>query len=214
MGGRCLCCSCLLTTIIFIGGVACLIVFLGVLPYKNMKFHVIDASLTKFYLTNDDILHYNLALNISLRNSNKKTSISYYYIGSTTYCYNKDLALVSLTPFRQGSKNTTVLSPVFQGQASLKLRGMEYSIYVELYLTSKLTYAGGGRGSNVGIISKCGLLRLPLLGPSSNNQTVIGGIFNTNRCKVYTVNLDSSSDWVLRSLPFSFFFLDVSQTNK
>ncbi|RZC78582.1 hypothetical protein C5167_002777 [Papaver somniferum] len=205
MGGRCLCCSCLLTTVIFIGGFVCLIVFLGVLPYKNMKFHVIDASLTKFYLTNDDILHYNLALNISLRNSNKKTSISYYYIGSTTYCYGKDLALVSLTPFRQGSKNTTVLNPVFQGKASLKLRGPDlrdfnndqrdgsYSIHVELYLTSKLTYAGGGRGSNVGIIAKCGLLRLPLLGSSSNNQTVTGGVFNTNkRCKVSTVNLDSS----------------------
>ncbi|KAI3950510.1 hypothetical protein MKW92_053197 [Papaver armeniacum] len=160
-----------------------------------MKFHVIDASLTKFYVTNDDILHYNLALNVSVRNSNKKTSISYYYIGSTTYCYGKDLALVSLTPFRQGSKNTTVISPVFQGQASLKLRGPDlrdfnndqrdgsYSIHVELYLTSKLTYA-----------AKCGLLRLPLLrSSSSNNQTVTGGVFNTNkRCKVSTVNLDSS----------------------
>ncbi|KAI3984956.1 hypothetical protein MKX01_004724 [Papaver californicum] len=160
MGIRCLCCSCLLTTVIFIGGFVCLIVFLGVLPYKNMK------------------------------NSNKKTSISYYYIGSTTYCY--DLVSVSLTPFPQGSKNTTVLSPVFKGQASLKLRGSDlkdfsngqrdgsYSIYVELYLTSKLTYAGGGRSSSTSIV-----------GPS-NNQTVTGGIFNTKSCKTSTVN--SSSD--------------------
>ncbi|MCL7038882.1 hypothetical protein MKW94_028008 [Papaver nudicaule] len=205
MGGRCVCCSCFLTTVIFIGGVVCLIVFLGVLPYKNIKFHVLDASLTQFYLTNDDILHYHLALNFSLRNSNKKTSISYYYIGSSTYCYGKDLAVVSLTPFRQGSKNTTVLAPVFQGQAPLKLRGSDlrdfnndqrdgsYSIHVQLYLTSKLKYAGGGRGSNIGIIAKCGLLRIPLLGSSFDNQTASGGIFNTKKCKVSTVNLDSSS---------------------
>ncbi|KAI3909197.1 hypothetical protein MKX01_034941 [Papaver californicum] len=164
-----------------------------------MKFHVNDASLAKFYLTNDDILHYNLAINISVRNGNKIERISYQGIRTEIFCYGKVLDLVPSPSFRQGTKNTTLLHPVFQGQTSLKLRGSRlkdfnndqrdgsYSIYIYLYLTTQLKHAGGGKSSKSDFIVKCGLFRLHLLGSSSSsdNQTGIGGLFKTKRCKVY-----------------------------
>ncbi|MCL7050705.1 hypothetical protein MKW94_027171 [Papaver nudicaule] len=168
-----------------------------------MKFHIIDGSLRQFHLTNDDILHYHLALNISVRNSNKMERISYHNIHSEIYSYGKTLALVPLTSFRQGTKNTTLLYPVFQGQTLLKLDGSHlndfnndqrdgnYSIYVYLYVTSRLTHVGGGKSGNSYFIIKqdrCGLFRLPLLDSSSssfNNQTGIRGLFRTKRCTLY-----------------------------
>ncbi|KAI3975811.1 hypothetical protein MKX01_001027, partial [Papaver californicum] len=135
-----------------------------------MKFHLIDASLTNFYLTNDDILHYNLALNISVRNSNKIERITYHDIISSTSCYGENLGSVSLPSFRQGTKNTTLLQPVFQGQKLVKLRGSHledfnndqrdgsYSVSVYLYLTTKLKHAGGGESSYYASFGvKCGL---------------------------------------------------------
>ncbi|KAI3854135.1 hypothetical protein MKX03_022148 [Papaver bracteatum] len=174
-----------------------------------MKFHVIDASLTEFYLTNDDILHYKLAVNISVRNSNKMERISYHHIHSYPYCYGRYLHGVPLSSFRHGTKNTTFLYPVFQGQTKLKLlRGSQlrdfnydqrdgnYSIYVYLYLTTQLKHAVGGKSGNRDYIVKCGSFRLHLLGSSSyssssNNQTGTSGLFKTKRCKVYRNNDDT-----------------------
>ncbi|KAI3963026.1 hypothetical protein MKW98_028966 [Papaver atlanticum] len=167
-----------------------------------MKFHVIDASLTEFYLTNEDILHYNLAVNISVRNSNKITQILYDNIRSKPSCYGNDLGFVSLPSFRQGTKNTTLLYPVFQGQTAIKLQGSHlrdfnkdqrdgsYSIYVHIYFSLQLKHArlaSGGRSIKTDIRVKCGLLRLNLLdsSSSSNKSSEIGNLFNTKKCKVY-----------------------------
>ncbi|KAI3893336.1 hypothetical protein MKW92_017777 [Papaver armeniacum] len=166
-----------------------------------MKFHVVDASLTKFYLTNDDILHYNLAVNISVRNSNKIERISYHRIRSHPSCYGNDLDLVALTSFQQGTKNTTVFHHVFQGKTMFKLRGSQlrdfnndqrdgnYKIYVYLYLETDLKHAGGGTSGFKVLKAKCGLFRLHLLGSSSsssssNNQSGTGGLFQAKRCKI------------------------------
>ncbi|KAI3886439.1 hypothetical protein MKX03_036726 [Papaver bracteatum] len=191
----CLSISC---TLIFAGGIASLLTFLCQVPYDNIKFHVIDASLTKFYLTNDDILHYNLAVNISVRNGNKLERISYPRIHSNPSCYGKDLPWVPLPSFRQGTKNTTMLYSVFQGQTSFKLRGSNlkdinddqrdgsYSISLYLYITTQLKFAGGGKSVLRDFVVNCGLFRLHLLGSSSsNNQTGIGGLFKTKRCENY-----------------------------
>ncbi|XP_026460795.1 putative syntaxin-24 [Papaver somniferum] len=143
------------------------------------------------------------AINISVRNSNKIERIFYQGVRSEIFCYGKNLALVPLPSFRQGTKNTTLLHPVFQGQTSLKLGGSHlkdfnidqrdgsYSIYVYLYLTTQLKHAGGGKSGKSDFIVKCGLFRLRLLGSSSssssldNHQSGIGGLFKTRRCKLY-----------------------------
>ncbi|KAI3903663.1 hypothetical protein MKW98_032317 [Papaver atlanticum] len=179
----CLSISC---TLIFAGGIASLLTFLCQVPYDNIKFHVIDASLTKFYLTNDDILHYNLG------------RISYPRIHSNPSCYGNDLPWVPLPSFLQGTKNTTMLYSVFQGQTSFKLRGSNlkdinddqrdgsYSISLYLYIATQLKFAGGGKSVLRDFVVNCGLFRLHLLGSSSsNNQTGIGGLFKTKRCENY-----------------------------
>ncbi|KAI3963027.1 hypothetical protein MKW98_028967 [Papaver atlanticum] len=187
-------CSCLL---IIGGGVLCLIIFLNILPFKAIKFHIIDASLTEFYVTNDVVLHYNLAVNISVRNSNKMDRMSYHGIRSNPSCYGRDLSTVSLPSFRQGTKNTTLLHPVFQGQILFKLGGSHlrdfnndqrdgiYKMDVNLYLTLQVKHAGGDKGVKLPFTVNCGLMRLHLLGSSSssNNQTRIGGLFKPTRCK-------------------------------
>ncbi|MCL7032894.1 hypothetical protein MKW94_012538 [Papaver nudicaule] len=148
------------------------------------------------------MLHYNLAVNISVRNSNKMERISYHRIRAKTYCYGKDLALVPLLSFWQGS--TTLLQPVFQGQTSFKLRGSHlkdfshdqrdgsYSISLNLFLKIKMKHAGGGKSFKLTYVIYCGLLRLHLLGLgssiSSNNQTRAGGLFKTKRCTEYRDN--------------------------
>ncbi|KAI3963028.1 hypothetical protein MKW98_028968 [Papaver atlanticum] len=164
-----------------------------------MKFYVIDASLTEFYLTNNDMLHYNLSVNISIRNSNKIERISYHRFRAHPSSYGNDLDLVPLTSFQQGPKNTTLIHHVFQGKTMLKLRGSQlrdfnndqrdgiYSIYVYLYLETELKHAGGGNSGFKVLIAKCGLFRLHLLGSSSsssNNQSGIGGLFQAKRCKI------------------------------
>ncbi|MCL7039025.1 hypothetical protein MKW94_023098 [Papaver nudicaule] len=192
--------ACICSCVLIIGGIVCLILFLAVIPYQHMKFYVNDASLAEFYLTNDDMLHYNLAVNISVRNSNKIERIGYNSISSKAYCYGDSLTSYSLPSFRQGTKNTTLLYPVFQGQRMLKLRGSRlrdfihdqrdgsYSIYLYLYIDTQLKHAGGGKGDKIGFVVNCGLLKLNLLGySSSNNQTAgTGGTFKSKRCKVHT----------------------------
>ncbi|GKV50596.1 hypothetical protein SLEP1_g57299 [Rubroshorea leprosula] len=81
-GSGCGCC-CLLSfliklivTAVVILGLAALIFWLIFRP-NIVKFHVTDASLTQFNLTSDNNLHYNLALNITVRNPNKKIGIYY-----------------------------------------------------------------------------------------------------------------------------------------
>ncbi|KAI3963030.1 hypothetical protein MKW98_028970 [Papaver atlanticum] len=199
----CAVCCCLLTIMISIGGIVCLVAFLLVVPLHKMKFHVIDASLTEFYLTNDDILHYNLAVNISVRNNNKMERISYSDISSNIMCYGQSLTSISLSSFRLGTKNTTSLHLVFQGQStSFNLQGSDlrdfsndqrdgsYMIYVDLFLTTQLKYAGGGDSTKNDIVVECELSRLPLLGSSSlfSNQSGIGDLFHSKRCEVYIEN--------------------------
>ncbi|KAI3887591.1 hypothetical protein MKW92_020279 [Papaver armeniacum] len=158
-----------------------------------MKFHVADASLTRFNLTSDGILHYDLTFNITVRNSNKKIGIWYEQLESTTSCYGKDLGLVSLTPFRQGPKNTTLLRPVLQGITSLSLQGSNlrdfnndqtdgsYSIFLNFNVIARLKYPGVGGSRPWYYKVKCGLVRLPLLLVNSSTHA---GLFNTRRCKV------------------------------
>ncbi|KAI4310600.1 hypothetical protein MLD38_035566 [Melastoma candidum] len=154
-GGDCGgCCCCLLKlffevvlTLVFLLGLAALIVWLIFRPINVVKFHVTDAELTQFSLTsNDSILLYNLGLNLTIRNPNKKIGIYYDLIESRAIYEGQRFDTVYSSPFYQGHKNTTVLSPVFVGQQAVVLGGTEvngynsdksagvYNIDVKLYL--------------------------------------------------------------------------------
>ncbi|AEC09185.1 unnamed protein product [Arabidopsis thaliana] len=103
-------------SLIVILGVAALIFWLIVRP-RAIKFHVTDASLTRFDHTSpDNILRYNLALTVPVRNPNKRIGLYYDRIEAHAYYEGKRFSTITLTPFYQGHKNTTVLTPTFQGQ--------------------------------------------------------------------------------------------------
>lgn len=150
-GCGCGCCllSCLLKiiiTIVVVAGLAVFIFWLVVRPNK-VKFHVTEANLSEFNLAGNNTLYYNLSLTVSVRNPNKKIGIYYDRIEARAFYKDQRFGYDTLNPFYQGHKNTSILTPTFQGKQVIPaLAGDEllefnqektsgvYDIYVKLYL--------------------------------------------------------------------------------
>jgi hypothetical protein len=201
--GGCGCCGCLfgclcdcifglifkiIFTILIIVGLAALIVWLILRP-NNLKFHVTDASLTQFNFTTNQTLNYNMALNITVRNPNKRIGIYYDTIQANSYYEGQRFDTVDLTPFYQGHKNTTLLNPVFDGQQIVLLGTSEQSnfdsettngIYsIDLKINLKMRAKVGW--IKIGTFKpkiKCGL-KVPL---SSNGKST--GSFEATKCSL------------------------------
>ncbi|XWS43352.1 hypothetical protein CRYUN_Cryun16bG0095600 [Craigia yunnanensis] len=136
-GSGCGCGCCLLkllfniiVTAVVVIGLAVLIFWLIFRPNK-IKFHVTDVSLTEFNLTTNNTLNYNLAVNMTVRNPNKKIGIYYDRIEARAYYEDQRFATQTLTPFYQGHKNTSFLNPVFSGQQFVSLGADETSVFNE-----------------------------------------------------------------------------------
>jgi hypothetical protein len=99
-------------------------IFLIVITYSpsDIKFHVTDASLTKFNLTNNNTLDYKLEANITSRNPNKNVIVYYREITAIAWYKDHKFATVNLTPFDQGHKTTSVLHVLFQGKGVMNKR--------------------------------------------------------------------------------------------
>ncbi|MCL7024426.1 hypothetical protein MKW94_030898 [Papaver nudicaule] len=124
-------------------GIAVLIVWLILRPINHLNFHVQDATLTQFNVTENNMLHYNLAVALNLRNPNTKIGVYYDQIEARAFYDGQRFDSVMLTPFYQGHKNTTILRPVFSGQRLLpNVQGEfnkdksdgKFNIQVKLYL--------------------------------------------------------------------------------
>ncbi|EXB88715.1 hypothetical protein L484_015404 [Morus notabilis] len=116
------CFYCIILTIIL----ASFIFWLIFLP-QELKFTATDASLAQFNLSTADnsTLSYDLVLNITIRNPNKRVSMYFDRVQVATNYRKKRFATVTLnstTPFYQGHKNTTVLHPVLRGQQVLSFK--------------------------------------------------------------------------------------------
>ncbi|GAB2272125.1 hypothetical protein Dimus_006944 [Dionaea muscipula] len=123
----CLCdCGCCLLscffkiifTILILIGIAVLVFWLVVHPHE-IKFNATDASLTQFTLSGsgNDTLLYDLALNFTVRNPNRRIGVYYDVIDLRAYYDDQRFSATTLEPFYQGHKNTTDLGPVtLQGQ--------------------------------------------------------------------------------------------------
>ncbi|KAH7512239.1 NDR1/HIN1-like protein 3 [Ziziphus jujuba] len=121
----------ILIAIVVLLALAFFIFWLVVRPQK-MKLHVTEASLTNFNLTADNTLHYDLALNVSIRNPNKKLGI-----------YNDNIearaiyegARFDTEVFRnlglQKKKTTKDLSVVFRGQQLVNLNSKKIAKFNE-----------------------------------------------------------------------------------
>ncbi|CAN6691483.1 unnamed protein product [Malus baccata var. baccata] len=201
-------CSCL-GVILNILTILAILAFLGVIAFSfysliwlcvlpnEPKITITDASLTQFDFAagRNNILNYNLALNFTIRNSNKRAGIDYRGIQVIGKYRNKKIFVASLssTPFYQDQKNTTVVPVVLQGQQWVKFRKHDvskfnletaagvYNIRVEFRL--RIRY------KCVRILKKitdspkiyCKQVKVPL---SGYNETSAGGFkFNPTKCK-------------------------------
>ncbi|XP_045798350.1 NDR1/HIN1-like protein 10 [Trifolium pratense] len=99
------------------GGIFVLII---VYAPSDIKFHVTDASLTKFNLTNNNTLDYKLEANITSRNPNKNVIVYYREIAAIAFYKDHKFATVNLTPFDQGHKTTSFLHVLFEGKGVMK----------------------------------------------------------------------------------------------
>ncbi|CAM8962688.1 unnamed protein product [Rhodiola kirilowii] len=186
-GRNCLCSLfCLLFKIIvalvIVIGLAVLIFWLIFRP-TNLKFHVTDATLTEFTLSNNT-LKYNLALNLTARNPNKRIGVYYEKIEVRAYYEDQRFGAVPLDSFYQGHKNTSVWSPVFQGQNLVVLSGSDlnnfnaeklsgvYSIDLRVHLRLKLKF---GKLKTMTMTPK---IECVLMVPLSGN----GVVFHTTKC--------------------------------
>lgn len=134
------CCGCLcnclwscifqiLCTLIVVVGIVILCLWLVFRPNK-VKIHATDAVLTELnFSTVNNTMFYDLALNMTIRNPNKRIGIYYDRIEANALYEGQRLKTVDLTPFYQGHKNTTDLFVRFQGQQILTLNSEQVSNY-------------------------------------------------------------------------------------
>ncbi|KAK2418511.1 NDR1/HIN1 protein [Trifolium repens] len=194
------CCSCLfgfiwklLVTIIVLAGLAVLIFYLIVQP-RSFKFYVTEANLTKFDYTNNT-LHYDMVLNFTARNPNKKLGIYYDDVKAQAFYEGSRFAIVDVitfkNSFRQDKKRSDPMSGVFTGQQLLMLdndqvsefnkdKNVEvYDIYVKLNFRIRFRLGdliSGGYKPKV----KCHL-KVPL---TSNNTTAAFTPLLPTKCDV------------------------------
>ncbi|KAF7804236.1 NDR1/HIN1-like protein 10 [Senna tora] len=119
------CCCCLfgffwklLLALIVIVGIAILVFWLVVRP-QGFKYHVSDAKLTQFEYDNNT-LRYDLVLNFTARNPNKKLNIYYDRVeGRASYednWFSSTDVITHLNSFRQYTKRSDPMSAHFAGQ--------------------------------------------------------------------------------------------------
>ncbi|XP_022132509.1 NDR1/HIN1-like protein 3 [Momordica charantia] len=189
------CCGCIfnlicqiIITLVIVVGIAVLLLWLIFRP-NLLKFHATDASLTQFnFTTTNNNLHYNLAINITVRNPNRRIGIYYDDIEADAYYQAQRFGTVNLSQFYQGHKNTSLLSPSFVGQKivllgtdgvssfnSEKSSGI-YSIDVKLYSRIRLKF-GWVKFGRYKLKIKC-----PLKVPLRSNGTSSNGVFETTKC--------------------------------
>ncbi|KAI3471744.1 hypothetical protein Pfo_028397 [Paulownia fortunei] len=185
------CCSCLMNcictcicqiifTIVIIVGIIVFVCWLIFRP-NTVKIYASDASLTEFNL-NNNTLHYNLALNLTIRNPNKRIGIYYDRIEARAFYHGERFSTVQLQPFYQGHKSTNYLNAEFRGQNMVLLGNRElsnyngdrssgaYDIDVKLYLRIRLKF-GFVKSTRVKPKIDCDL-KIPL----SSNGTASGSM--------------------------------------
>ncbi|CAL5186686.1 unnamed protein product [Lathyrus oleraceus] len=107
------------------------IIFLIIISPSNVKFHITDATLTEFNLT-DNNLYYNFKVNITARNPNNNIIVYYRRITAVAWYKDNEFSYVSLAPFDQGHKNTSYLGPIeFKGNRVIKLGRKQLDEYSE-----------------------------------------------------------------------------------
>ncbi|KAK7244832.1 hypothetical protein RIF29_39659 [Crotalaria pallida] len=171
-------------------GLTILIFYLIVQP-RPFKFYVNKAELTQFDYTNNT-LSYNMVLNFTARNPNKKLSIYYDRVEALAFYEDARFAsanvITHMNSFRQYKKSTDPMSGVFSGQQVLLLDNDQvskfnkdkndgvYDIYVKLNFRIRFRLGDSIRSTYKPKV-KCDL-KVPL----SSNKTMT--FFKSTNCDV------------------------------
>ncbi|CAJ2672810.1 unnamed protein product [Trifolium pratense] len=196
------CCCCLfgviwkvVVALIVLIVLAILIIFFIVQP-RSFKFSVKEAKLTEFNYTNNT-LRYNLMLNFTTHNPNKKITIYYdKMVGHVSYegtrFTSMNVMTMGFNSFRQDTKKTNRINGVFSGQRVVvfdhdqisdierdKKDGVFY-IDVKLYFSVRFKVWGFVDEDDFKGNIKCGL-DVPF---GSNNGTKFMNAFEPTKCHV------------------------------
>ena len=178
--------------IILCSVVTVILFMIAVWPPPSIKFHVTEAYLTQFNLTNNNTLHYNFKVNITARNPNNNIIVYYRRITAIAWYKDREFASVSLAPFDQGHKNTSLLQPaVFEGQSVISLKphhiaeynmetsvGIYNDLAVDLDLQVRFMQRRIMRRRYYPPIVQCRRLRVPLISNGKSAAT-----FNVTKCR-------------------------------
>ncbi|KAK4478861.1 hypothetical protein RD792_014366 [Penstemon davidsonii] len=182
-------CTCVFQILCTILVVAAIIIAILIFVFRPnaVKFHATNATLTEFNL-NNNTLHYNLAVNLTIRNPNRRIGFYYDVIEARASYQGQRFATTQLTPFFQGTKSTNNVTAEFRGQNMILLGNREmshyngdrssgmYDIEVKLYLRTRLRF-WIVKSMRVKPKIECDL-RIPL----SSNGTASSGAFESQRC--------------------------------
>ncbi|CAL0299441.1 unnamed protein product [Lupinus luteus] len=186
------CCGCIfsiickiITFFLVLAIIVGVIIWLIVRP-NPLKFHVTEANLTEFNYGNNEILDYDLALNVSIRNPNSRLGVYYDEIETTALYDDVKFGSQTLEPFFQRRKTTSYLGPVFKGKQVMSLGENQvsklnkdkesgvYHIVVKLKMKFRFKF-GLIKIGNINPKIRCDL-KVPL---KSHNGT---GQFETTEC--------------------------------
>ncbi|KAK7268082.1 hypothetical protein RIF29_20768 [Crotalaria pallida] len=189
------CCGCifslickLLTFILVIVAIVALLFWFIIRP-NVINFHVNDATLTQFNYTNNNTLFYNLALNITVRNPNKRLGVYYDNIEARALYQDVRFGSQNLQPFFQHKKTTSFISAVFKGQQVMPLGEKQVSelnkekgsgVYdIDVTLNLKVRFKLGlFKSGKLKPKVRCEL-KVPL---KSHNGTSPGDVFQITEC--------------------------------
>nr|XP_043632899.1 NDR1/HIN1-like protein 3 [Erigeron canadensis] len=119
----------IIITILVLLGIAVLVFWLIFRP-NAPKFHVTDATLTEFTLSpNNNTLYYNLAVNMTFRNPNKRIGIYYDKIEANAEYHDKRFSTRELERFYLGHKKEKNVGTVFSGEQVISLGNNDRSKY-------------------------------------------------------------------------------------
>ncbi|CAN6439054.1 unnamed protein product [Victoria cruziana] len=112
----------IIITIVIILAIAALIVWVVLRPNK-LVFYAENAYVSRFNLTNASILSYDLKVDMSMRNPNKKVGVYYEDAEALASYEGQRFGWIDLPSFYQGHENTTMIYPAFSGKATVMAEG-------------------------------------------------------------------------------------------
>jgi len=203
------CIYCTIYAVIFFFMSFSIIAWIVISP-SSVKFHITDATLTEFNLTNNNnTLYYNFKVNVTIRNPNNNIIVYYRRITAIAWYKDNYFGYLSLTPFDQGHKNTTFLGPIeFKGNTKINLGRKQLDEYFEerrlgihndlavdfdVQIRAKFgSFYKSGRFNTP--VVQCRRLSVPLISSSNGNSSSSTFSFRDRRCSSDSFFTDRDAD--------------------